>query len=417
MNRRPKGDGSYEYDEKQERWIWKIYINKRKYYLTSKKKSVLRKKVEEFQKNIDKKILEKEQEKAVQEIQETVISNPTVEEWSERWLNAIKPTIKIRTYDYYQRFIRLYINPNLGIKPLGEVTTIMLQEMLNDLATTKGVRGNLLSPGTINGIRRTANAMFTYAVNSGLLDTNPVKNTKRLREGKSEIMALDISRVRKLIKIASVGDYIYQNSNQRYEEDMGMEYLRRCYYCALVVEVGSGLRQGELFALKWDDVDLKNNKLTVKRNMQYSSEGLIFDTPKTDKFRVVSLDEKTMKVIREWHKWQNSYKVKMVGIYNNDKQLIFTNSFGKPVDVSNYINGHWAKLKKAAGLPENFRWYDLRHTHATLLLLSGVPIKVVSERLGHATVTQTVNTYYNLIPGLQEQAVNALDKMNILSDS
>ena len=88
MNRRPKGDGSYEYDEKQERWIWKIYINKRKYYLTSKKKSVLRKKVEEFQKNIDKKILEKEQEKAVQEIQETVISNPTVEEWSERWLNA-----------------------------------------------------------------------------------------------------------------------------------------------------------------------------------------------------------------------------------------------------------------------------------------------------------------------------------------
>ena len=409
--RRPKGEGSYEYDEKQQRWIWKIYLNKRKYYLTSKKKSLLRDKVEQFKKKVVQKVQEKNQKKVIQEN-----LNTTVEMWSQRWLKAAKPTIKIRTYDYYKRFLRLYIIPSIGQEPLGEVTTIMLQELLNKLATNKGVQGEYLSPGTINGIRRTMSVMFSYAVNSGIISFNPVKNTKTLRGKRSEIMVLDLSQVRQLIRTAAIGDYIYHGVKQQYDENIGMVYLRRCYYCALVVEIGSGLRQGELFGLRWSDVDLTNSKLTVRRNMQYSSEGLVFDTPKTDKERVVSLDEKTIKVLKEWQKYQNSYKNNLVGIYNNKQGLLFTNSFGKPVDVSNYINGHWKKLKKAAGIPDDFRWYDLRHTHATLLLLAGVPIKAVSERLGHSTVTQTVNTYYNLIPGLQEQAVNALETMNILGN-
>lgn len=96
---------------------------------------------------------------------------------------------------------------------------------------------------------------------------------------------------------------------------------------------------------------------------------------------------------------------------------MFTNSFGNPVDNTNYQKRYWNKLAEAAQLHKGFRWYDLRHTHATLLLSNGVPIKVVSERLGHSTVQMTMNIYYKFLPNQQGLAADVFNSLDIYGNN
>ena len=116
-----------------------------------------------------------------------------------------------------------------------------------------------------------------------------------------------------------------------------------------------------------------------------------------------------MEMLKSWKKEQKAYADKLANLYDNGLDLVFSNSWGKPINSSNLYRRYWNKLKKAADLPSEVTFHSLRKTHTTMLLKAGVNIKVVSERLGHSSTSVTANIYSALLPDMQEQAVKALD--------
>jgi integrase len=172
--------------------------------------------------------------------------------------------------------------------------------------------------------------------------------------------------------------------------------------------VATGLREGELLAIRWSDVDLNGGSLNVTRTLQYvAGQGLLFREPKTSRSRRrVSLSHETVTVLSEHRKRQLERRLALGPAYE-DQGLVFAGPTGKPIPPYS-VSQRFATLVKVAGIGP-LRFHDLRHTSATLMLSAGVHPKIVSERLGHSGVAITLDTYSHVLPGLQEEAANLLD--------
>jgi len=161
-------------------------------------------------------------------------------------------------------------------------------------------------------------------------------------------------------------------------------------------------------ALRWSDVDLNGRSIQVTRTLQYiSGRSLLFAEPKTDRSRRrVALSEETVTVLSEHRRHQLERRLALGPAYE-DNGLVFPDPLGHPLPPYR-VSQRFATLVRASGLGP-LRFHDLRHTSATLLLRAGVHPKVVSERLGHAGVSITLDIYSHVLPGLQEDAANLLD--------
>lgn len=403
MARRAKGEGSFAFDAQNDRWVYRVTHSGKPYKLYGAKgasKKALQPRIQALQQTLA-------------ELDLPYLMKVTVGEWVARWLPTVKPTVKIRTYDYYTKFCRNYIVPKLGAVKVKELTVVQLQEFLNLLAIENGVKGKPLAPSTVNGIRRTLINMLTVAVDSKIIADNPAKKTKTLIAEEKEIIALSVDQLRKLIEIAGTKEYIYIGCKQLYEEDDGMKYLRWCTYYLLILAIATGMRQGEIFGLAWENIDFENSMLIVKQNLQYSSEGMKIDSPKTKgSKRKIKVDDATITKLKEWKYYQQEYAESIGDLFPNNENLVFTNSFGKPLSASNFRRGYWRKLSLAAELPEDCTFHCLRHSHATNLLRNGVDIRTVSHRLGHASL-QTTMIYLDLLPDSQELAAEKFAELKL----
>ena len=176
------------------------------------------------------------------------------------------------------------------------------------------------------------------------------------------------------------------------------------YEALYVLAVNTGLRQGELLGLRWEDVDLDTATLRIRRTLQNGS----FHPPKSGKGRSVRLTRRTVDALRSHRRRQLEERMELAGLWE-DQGLIFPNRAGRPLDHTNFYQRDFKKLLDRAGLSPAFRFHDLRHTCATLLLSRNVHPKVVQEMLGHATISQTMDTYSHVLPGMQDEAVSALE--------
>lgn len=141
---------------------------------------------------------------------------------------------------------------------------------------------------------------------------------------------------------------------------------------------------------------------------------MIFQAPKTKaSVRKIALTEKLSKALEKYQKEQQWFATLLGDKFNNDDGLIFTNSFGCPVDAHNFTNRYFKRMLKMAGVTDCFTFHDLRHTHATMLLKQGINIKVISERLGHSKIQLTLDAYSHVMPDMQASAVKALELMSI----
>jgi len=153
---------------------------------------------------------------------------------------------------------------------------------------------------------------------------------------------------------------------------------------------------------RWKDVNLDAGRLAVVQTLIDVDHKLVFSTPKTAKGRrLVALDQATVAALREHRKGQIAERLALGGGWP-DHDLLFTREDGEPVRPD-WLSRVFARRVKAAGVPK-IRLHDLRHTHATVMLQAGIHPKVVSERLGHATVSITLDTYSHAVPALQEDA-------------
>lgn len=169
----------------------------------------------------------------------------------------------------------------------------------------------------------------------------------------------------------------------------------------VLVAIDTGVRRGELLALRWCDIDCEARRLVVRRSLEQTREhGLCFKDTKTGKTRTNALDQDTIAALRRHRARQNERRLLMGPAYR-DNDLVFPRADGSPWDPDNF-GAAFERLIRRANVPR-VRLHDLRHTSATLLLRQGIATKVVSERLGHSTTALT-HTYQHVIAGMDEEA-------------
>jgi integrase len=176
-------------------------------------------------------------------------------------------------------------------------------------------------------------------------------------------------------------------------------------YAAYVLAATTGMRRAEVLGLRWQDVDLEIGRVSVSQTLVVvNGYEVQFSEPKTARGRrMVALDEQTLAAIREQRERQMFERALWAEAYE-DEDLVFAREDGTPIHPDSFSDAFWRNVA-AAKLPR-IRFHDLRHTHATLALAAGVHPKVVSERLGHASVAFTLDTYSHAIPAMQETAAS-----------
>ncbi len=203
---------------------------------------------------------------------------------------------------------------------------------------------------------------------------------------------LNVEEVKKLLQVA------VENNDRNY----GL------YYLAIV----TGMRQGELLGLQWKNVDLERGIIKVDQNLKRLPSGkLVFGKPKTKtSIRSITIGDETIEVLREQEKWieveRNNEKVKDLW---KEMDMVFPSTIGTPIDPTNILKKFRQSLKKA-GLPR-LRFHDLRHTSASMMLNNGVDVLVASRRLGHAKPSITLDVYGHLLPSVQNEVADKMDRL------
>ena len=176
-----------------------------------------------------------------------------------------------------------------------------------------------------------------------------------------------------------------------------------------VLAVSTGMRQGELLGLKWDDVDLEAGVVRVRRTLTLARGGPRLTEPKTPKSRrSIRLTTGAVDALRRYGELQHAERAAAGDRWNGSWGLVFTTRAGTPIRRDNLHAKSWKPLLRRSGLPD-IRFHDLRHTCATLLLVRGVHPKIVSEMLGHSSIAITLDVYSHVIPALGEVAASAME--------
>jgi integrase len=288
----------------------------------------------------------------------------TVGEWLETWLSLIKPGAAPKTYQFNEWRVKKWLKPLLGAVRLRDLTTLSVATTLAEL---KGSESERHKAGRV--LRQALRA----AVAHGQIPVSPMADLTIPKPKPKEKRAMTPTELAALVAAADV--------------------LNRGFVYRLWAD--AGLRPGELLALTWDRIDLEAGTVEVRHNLETLTNTL--KEPKTKgSRRTIKLAASTVDALRAARPVTGG--------------VVVADSRGGHCWQSNYLRDEFADVKKAARLP----WlqpYTMRHTMATLLLRAGVPIKVVSERMGHADVATTLRTYAHVLEGDQCRAAATMGSL------
>ena len=308
--------------------------------------------------------------------------NLTVGRYLERWLtDSVRDTVKATTYESYERLIRLHLVPTLGRLKLKNLTTTHVRGLYRE----KLDHG--LSPTSVQRVHALLHKALKQAVHDGLVPRNITETVKAPRQSRKEISTLTREQARHFLNAAK-GDR-----------------LAALYLLA----IHTGLRQGELLGLKWNDVDLDRGTLQVRRILYAAKEGPTFTTPKSNKGRSVRLTTQAVQALRDNRTRQAEEKLKHDGVWQVHS-LVFTTLVGTPLNRHNVFSRSFKPLLRDAGLPD-IPFHGLRHSFATLMLAGGEHPKVVQEMMGHSGIRVTMDFYSHVLPDMQREAVDRLGVM------
>jgi integrase len=313
----------------------------------------------------------------------------------EGWLPDVKRRVSPSTFENYERMVRVHIVPALGFRQLAKVTPLQLERF---------VAGVELAPASVVKLVQIVRQAFERAVEWELIKRNPTAKLKAPHVPRPEqVRALTDQEKQRLLE-ATKGTSIHG---------------------IVLLALATGMRRGEILALRWSDVDLAAGTITVARSVQETKAGCSAGPPKTGRTRVIRVPASTIAHLRQHKAMQNETRLFLSATWQ-DEDLVFprpTGGLRRPTEVSRAFDRIcappeapserpagvkvWPKTRPRIGLDASF--HDLRHTHATDLLRAGVPVKVVSERLGHASVSTTLDVYAHVLPDMQDAAAAAAD--------
>jgi len=306
----------------------------------------------------------------------------TLQKYLDWWLAAHKSAVRPNTIIQYSQIVRQHIVPVLGKIKLKDLSPNHIQSLYNiKLETGVSKRSVVL----IHSILHKA---LNQALKWELIGRNPARAVTRPKVPRKEMKTLTDSQARTFLSAAK---------ESRYE---------MLYWLA----ISTGMRQGELLGLKWSDIDWTNGSLQVQRQLQRNEgQGLVFSEPKSlAGNRLILISTNMLEKMRKHLDFQFQEKSQL-GDNWQENDLMFPSAVGTPADHRNLYRD-FKKILKIAELPD-MRFHDLRHTAATLMLEQGIHPKVVQERLGHADITLTLNTYSHVLPSMQEAAAKKMDTL------
>lgn len=307
----------------------------------------------------------------------------SVGEFLDEWIaRSIEGKRAPRTLEAYAYSCTKYINPSLGKIKLSALDARRIEALYTKLAET-------LKPSSVHRVHRTLKTALNRAVKWGYIAKSPMERVDSPTNRMEERMTLSVEHAQDML-FACKGLYPVS-------------------YVGLSMAVYTGLRKGEICGLYWSDVDWERRVLRVVRSRQRVNRVEIVGAPKTaGSTRGVPFGQQMHEVLKDWYQVCRDHADQQGVQWSDDVYVM------RHVDGSLYDPGTMAhdlrKVLRRIGLPL-ISQHDLRHTHATLLLQSGVPLKVVSERLGHASITLTANTYAHVTETMQQNAVEKMDEL------
>jgi integrase len=316
----------------------------------------------------------------------------TVQQYLNRWLKDYAATsVSPATLVRYSGIIANHLVPTLGGIQLSDLRPAHIQRAYAEAltpASRKDRRSGALAARTVLQHHRVLREALAHAVRWQLIARNPADEVAPPKPVRHEMRVLNREEAQALLAAAS-GDP---------------------FYCLLHVALATGARLGELLALRWSDMDTSSGTLRVTRSAQrLPGEGIVFHAPKTHRsIRPIALSPVTLKILRT-HRVSQAEQRLAVGSDYSDRDLVFANALGQPLDGT-AVTKHVQHLALSVGFG-HLRFHDLRHTAATLMLSAGTHPKIVSERLGHATINITLDTYSHVLPDMQHDAAVALDAL------
>ena len=298
------------------------------------------------------------------------------------WLDGyVKTNCSQRTLEGYQSIIERHLTPALGHIQLKHLHPQAIQAYYGKAHEKK------LSNRTVHHQHRVLSQSLKYAVRQGYLGRNPAE----------------------LVDPPSPKGKSMRTLTQNEIMDLLINARDSYYYPVIYTAVSTGLRQAELLGLRWRDIDLDLQSISVCQTLCKRHCLFIFKEPKTSHSRrLVSMTPKLADYLSQYKGERESLSLHLGRLLKPD-DLVFSNAEGKPLDPG-VLSHNFARIAKRAGL-RNVRFHDLRHTFASLMLLRGAKPKVISEALGHASVAFTMDTYSHIIEGMQSEAMALLDEV------
>jgi integrase len=300
-----------------------------------------------------------------------VTSRVTVAEWLDEWLaTSVATRCRPRTIESYGDTVRRYIAPAVGRKPLAKLDAADIARMLSDLSA----RGDL-SPTT----QRYAYSVLRIALGRAYKSGRVLRNVATLvdppAKARREMPPLSADQARAFLEATA-------------SDRLGPLYA---------LAIATGMRQGELLALRWRDVDLEGGWLAVRHTLRRGTRELA--EPKTDRARrTLKLGTEVVSVLREHRRQQGTI---------DPDAFVFATRDGRPLDSRNVTQDLQTALRRAK-LPQQ-RFHDLRHAYATLMIEAGEELSMVSRSLGHADLSTTADVYAHLTPAMLERSAARMD--------
>lgn len=312
----------------------------------------------------------------------------TLAEWvHETWLPLIAGRVKPSTLDSYRRNLELHVLPVLGHRQIRQLTPTMFSQLYGDLlASGNKVTGEGLNAKTVRYVHTIVHKVLADAVDLGVVAANVADRAKPPRPRTAPPNELK----------SWTPDELH-----RFLELIEGHRLETAWHLAAL----TGMRRCEILGLRWQDVDLDNERLSVRQTLVAVGYELAWSTPKTHQARTIDLDPGTVERLRRHRERQLEDRTKWGDDYQ-DRDLVFCREDGSPIHPHTFSQA-FERIVARPGLPR-IPLHGLRHTHATIGLMLGVPAKVVTERLGHEDVAFTLKQYAHVIPGMQADAARLI---------
>ena len=304
-------------------------------------------------------------------------------EWAGKWLTTIGDK-KPKTRESYESIVNKHLLPRFARVPLGAIDYPVVLAFVADL------QGAGLGGGTVRNVRDVLRMVLRLAVRSGAIRSNPVTDIKVARGRHAEMVFLDVEQIMKLACEVTAPPPRYRREERR--RDGYPEYGLMVRFAAF-----TGLRAGELVALQVKNLDLVRRRVDVVASASEAHGQLQIVATKTYERRSVPIPQSMIEELGEL----------VQGI--DQQACVWRSPQDGPLRYGNWFKRHFKPAVVRAGLPERTRFHDLRHSYAALLIAERAHPRAIMERLGHSTITVTLDTYGHLFPSIEASLDDALD--------